>query len=97
MTFTQTSITENAKKQLNYFYALAFIYFGASYIAFKELENYADFVINSGYNHKNFFYRRIIRDLRVIELDLYQNLYGIDSIRYIVKQVDKQYHLENKV
>ncbi|MBQ5492628.1 MAG: hypothetical protein IIT78_01975 [Mycoplasmataceae bacterium] len=97
LTFTQSSISEEAKKQLNYFYALAFIYFGASYVAFKELESYSNFVINSGFNHKNFAYRRIIRDLRVIKLDLYQNLYGIDSIKYIVNQVDKQYHLQNKV
>ncbi len=97
LAFIEDSIDQEAKQKVNYFYALAFIYFGASYVGFKEIENYAEFVIASGYNHKNFSYRRIVRDLRVIGLDLYNNLYGINGIKYIVKQIDSQYHLHKGI
>lgn len=89
---TTNSLVDASRKQLTYFYVLGMIYFGSFYTQYLSLDNFTLFLIQSGYSKKNFSYRKIVYATRILLNTLQNNLFGINSLRYVVNRLDEQYH-----
>ena len=88
---TTSSLSDSSRKQLTYFYVLGMAYFGSLYIQYLALDNFALFLIQSGYSKKNFSYRKIVYATRILLNTLKENLFGINSLKYVVNRLDEQY------
>ena len=88
---TVNSLVDSSRKQLTYFYILGMAYFGSFYAQYLSLDNFALFLIQSGYSKKNFSYRKIVYATRILLNTLDSNLFGINSIKYVVNRLDEQY------
>lgn len=88
---TANSLSDSSRKQLTYFYVLGMAYFGSFYIQYLALDNFALFLIQSGYSKKNFSYRKIVYATRILLNTLKENLFGINSLKYVVNRLDEQY------
>lgn len=91
--FVENTTSYASQTALMHQYTIAIIYFGALNAEYKKIETFSKYIILHGTKNKNFSYRRIIKDLRTLVLDFYTNLYGLDSIKYIVANLDKEFHL----
>ena len=88
---TTNSLSDSSRKQLTYFYVLGMAYFGSFYTQYLALDNFTLFLIQSGYSKKNFSYRKIVYATRILLNTLKNNLFGINSLRYVVNRLDEQY------
>ncbi|MBO6103562.1 hypothetical protein J6P04_00625 [bacterium] len=88
---TNNSLVDASRKQLTYFYVLGMAYFGSFYSQYLALDNFALFLIQSGYSKKNFSYRKIVYATRILLNTLTTNLFGLNSIKYVVNRLEEQY------
>ena len=88
---TNNSLVDSSRKQITYFYVLGMAYFGSFYCQYLALDNFALFLIQSGYTKKNFSYRKIVYATRILLNTLTTNLFGLNSIKYVVNRLDDQY------